>query len=73
MNANTSITLAGRLMDAKDRAAEKVGYGVLDAIDKNARLLERDRCGQMLAEYIAQGRTDQETVAYAVSLLRTDY
>ena len=60
-------------MDTKDRIAEKVGYGLVDRLSKEQRLQERERCGKMLDEYIAQGRTDAEVVAYARALLRTDY
>jgi hypothetical protein len=58
---------------AKEANASKSGWAYTDRLDKAARLMERERCGQMLAEYIAQGRTDAEVVAYAQALLRTDY
>ena len=57
----------------EEQIAEKVGWGLTDRLSHSARLAERERCGKMLAEYIAQGRTPQEVVAYATALLRTDY
>ena len=60
-------------MTTKEQIAAKAGWGLTDRLDKEARLLERARCRQMLREYIAQGRTPEEVVAYAERLLDSDY
>lgn len=57
----------------RDRVASAAGHADTDRLTKAARLLERERCGEMLESYIAQGRTEAEVVAYARALLRTDY
>jgi hypothetical protein len=73
MEGKPEMTTTEQYSKAKELVAAKAGYADTDRFDRESRLIERERCGQMLAEYIAQGRTSDEVVAYAQSLLRTDY